>query len=97
MINAIKVTYYTFRRMFRRLLSNYPKYTLDSKQYFKYKVYHKIRPYEIAEQEEKELTKWGEINEKDTGLDDVEHNPIKNSEPCLKKKNTKNIWYGWLL
>jgi hypothetical protein len=31
-----------------------------------------IKPHEIAEAEEKELTDWGKVRKSDTGLDDVE-------------------------
>ena len=54
-------------------MSTYPRYTVHSRQYTSpMRTIDTIRPHEIAEEEEKELTDWGVIEEKDTSLDDAE-------------------------
>jgi len=73
--------------MFRKLLSNYPKYTIHSPQY---KVWVNLK---------KDKTPvWGEVTKKDTGLDTTEYGfkrEIVLSDLKYNKPKEK-IWHGWI-
>ena len=55
--------------LLRNIIAKTPKHT---RLFIAPKNPNTPKPHEIAEEEEKELTDWGKIDEKDTGLDDVE-------------------------
>lgn len=58
--------------MIRQFLQTLPRreYVMHTRSYMKTK--NTPKPHEIAEAEEKELSDWGTVQKKDTGLDDVE-------------------------
>ena len=61
--------------MFRRLITNYTKYTVHSRQYaapMGGTIGKNVNPHEVAESEKKEAAVWGKITDEDTCLKNVE-------------------------
>ena len=76
--------------MFRRLLSNYPKYTVYSSQY--------------RSCTNNKTPTWGEVTKKDTELDTTEYgfkreivpSDFEYEKPKEKDKPKDKIWEGWI-